>query len=63
VTTRSGEDLLARSRARKTAWLAARLDGLAPEDLVVLDRAARIIDELLLGDRAPRDPDRASGAT
>ena len=28
-TTTAGEELLARSRARKTAWLADRLDGLA----------------------------------
>jgi DNA-binding MarR family transcriptional regulator len=63
VTTTSGEDLLARSRARKTAWLADRLDGLSTEDLVVLDRAARIIDDLLVADRTPRDPDRGHGAT
>jgi DNA-binding MarR family transcriptional regulator len=61
VTTAAGEELLARSRARKTAWLAARLDGLASEDLAVLARAAELVDELLAADRTPRDrsPDGA----
>ncbi len=57
-TTRSGEELLARSRARKNAWLAHRLDVLDDEDLLVLDRAAHLIDELLRADRPT-----AGGAT
>jgi DNA-binding MarR family transcriptional regulator len=60
VTTDAGEQLLARSRARKTAWLAARLDGLPERDLVLLARASELIDELLASDRvhpgaAPQD--------
>lgn len=62
-TTTAGEELLARSRERKTAWLADRLDGLAPEDLAVLEHAARIIDELLTADRAARDTSPPAGAT
>jgi DNA-binding MarR family transcriptional regulator len=37
VTTPGGEQLLARSRERKTAWLVARLQGMSTEDLAVLD--------------------------
>jgi DNA-binding MarR family transcriptional regulator len=61
VTTAAGEDLLARSRARKNAWLADRLDGLPPADLAVLERAAELVDDLLAADRIPRDrsPDGA----
>ena len=62
-TTTAGEELLARSRERKTAWLADRLDGLAPEDLAVLEHAARIIDELLTADRAARDASPPAGVT
>lgn len=62
-TTDAGDELLARSRARKTAWLAQRLDGLDPDDLVVLDRAARIIDELLLVERSTAERSTAGGAT
>jgi DNA-binding MarR family transcriptional regulator len=62
-TTADGEALLARSRERKTAWLAARLDGLAPDDLAVLARAASIIDGLLTADRASGGPTSGGGAT
>ena len=54
VTTAAGEDLLARSRARKTAWLAARLEPLPADDLAVLQRAAEIVDDVLAADRSPR---------
>ena len=68
VTSAAGDALLERSRARKTAWLAARLDGLPAEDLRVLERAAGIIDDLLAADRAGRAeragrPERTAGAT
>ncbi len=52
VTTSSGEDLLTRSRARKNAWLADRLGRVTDDDLVTLDRAARIIDDLLAAERS-----------
>ncbi len=45
--TRSGDDLLAESRERKTEWLARRLSTLESEDLEVLARSAELIDELL----------------
>ena len=53
ATSPSGEELLARSRERKNAWLAGRLGGLDREDLLVLHRAGEIVDELLQVDRAP----------
>lgn len=52
ATTDAGEQLLARSRARKTAWLAARLDALPADDLEVLQRASQIIESLLAADRS-----------
>jgi DNA-binding MarR family transcriptional regulator len=54
VTTPDGEQLLARSRERKTAWLVARLQGMSTEDLAVLDRASQLVEELLAADRPPR---------
>lgn len=57
ATSAAGEELLARSRERKNAWLAGRLGGLDREDLLVLHRAGEIIDELLQVDRARGEPD------
>ncbi len=53
ATSAAGEELLARSRERKNAWLAGRMAGLDREDLQVLARAGEIIDELLRIDRGP----------
>ena len=50
-TTDDGEALLARSRARKTAWLAARLGVLDPDELATLHRASTIVESLLAADR------------
>lgn len=47
VTTPSGEDLLAASRARKNAWLAARMADLDADQLAVLDAASALIDQVL----------------
>lgn len=52
ATTDAGEQLLARSRARKTAWLAARLGDLPAGELTVLERASQIIESLLAADRS-----------
>ena len=59
VTTDEGEQLLARSRARKTAWLAARLGDLPSDDLLVLQRASHIIETLLAADRSAPPEGRA----
>ena len=61
VTSAAGEELLARSRQRKNAWLAGRLGGLDHEDLLVLQRAGEIIDELLTVDLAPGTVDEPPG--
>jgi DNA-binding MarR family transcriptional regulator len=45
--TRSGTAVLARGRARKTAYLARRLEALAPQDLQTLQDAAELIERLL----------------
>lgn len=58
AVTGAGDDLLARSRARKTAWLAARLQELPVDELSTLGAAAKIIDELLVADRGLRSGDR-----
>lgn len=58
AVTDAGDELLARSRARKTAWLAARLQELPAKDLSTLGAAATIIDELLEADRGLRSGDR-----
>jgi DNA-binding MarR family transcriptional regulator len=42
-----GAALLETARTRKDAYLAARLDGLSPEDREALDRAAGILERLL----------------
>src|SRR4051795_3669981 len=45
--TPAGHALLAAQRERKDAYLARRLDGLDPEELAVLDRAAAILERVL----------------
>jgi DNA-binding MarR family transcriptional regulator len=62
AVTDAGDELLARSRARKTAWLAARLHELPANDLAQLGAAAAVIDELLETDREMRSGDRDPAA-
>jgi DNA-binding MarR family transcriptional regulator len=45
--TPAGHALLAAQRERKDAYLARQLDGLAPEELAALDRAAAILERVL----------------
>jgi DNA-binding MarR family transcriptional regulator len=45
--TPAGRQLLRRLRARKTAYLAKRLDGLAAEDRRTLERAAELLEGML----------------
>jgi DNA-binding MarR family transcriptional regulator len=45
--TSEGRSLLRRLRARKTAYLAQRLDGLDEEDRRTLERAAELLEEML----------------
>jgi DNA-binding MarR family transcriptional regulator len=45
--TSDGRSLLRRLRARKTAYLAQRLDGLDEEDRRTLERAAELLEEML----------------
>jgi DNA-binding MarR family transcriptional regulator len=47
ATTPAGAELLASVRDRKDAYLAQRLEQLSPEDLVVLERAAGILERML----------------
>lgn len=49
--TEAGRQLLARSRNRKDAFLAARLRSLPPDDRIALRRAADALDRLLDGPR------------
>ncbi|UJA22035.1 MarR family transcriptional regulator [Thermoleophilia bacterium SCSIO 60948] len=48
--TRSGEELLAEMRARKTAYLARSLAELDAADRETLDRAAHILEGMLAGE-------------
>lgn len=50
VTTREGEELLAASRAQKTAWLANRLSSVVPERRAALLAALDVLEELVSGD-------------
>jgi DNA-binding MarR family transcriptional regulator len=45
--TAAGRDLLAAQRERKDAFLARRLDGLAADELAVLEKAAAILERVL----------------
>jgi DNA-binding MarR family transcriptional regulator len=51
ATTAEGRSLLRRLRTRKNAYLAKRLDGLDPDEVATLERAAEILERLLEGDR------------
>jgi len=52
ATTPAGAALLVERRARRDAWMAARLDTLSSEDLATLDRAAGILERMLEQDAA-----------
>ena len=52
ATTPVGAALLLERRARRDAWMAARLDTLSSEDLATLDRAAGILERMLAEDTA-----------
>jgi DNA-binding MarR family transcriptional regulator len=45
--TARGDEVLAEARARRTAFLHERLDGLPPEDRAALERAADVLERLL----------------
>jgi DNA-binding MarR family transcriptional regulator len=45
--TDTGRRRIAARRARRTAWLASRLEHLDPADLAVIVRAAEILDDLI----------------
>jgi len=47
TTTARGRARLLRTRSRKTAYLASRLDRLSEDDLRILDRAAGILERVL----------------
>jgi DNA-binding MarR family transcriptional regulator len=49
--TRAGSELMRRIRTRKNAYLARRLSKLDPDDLVVLERAADLLEGILEDDR------------
>ena len=53
--TDAGAEVLERGRLRKTAYLARRLQRLAPEDLATLERAAELIEGLLEDDEHARE--------
>ncbi len=53
ATTQNGEELLAASRERKNAWLAARMAALSDDQLAVLDAASALIDQLIQIDGSP----------
>jgi DNA-binding MarR family transcriptional regulator len=50
--TPSGAALIRRLRRRKTAYLATRLRGLDADDLETLERASRLLEGLLEGERS-----------
>jgi DNA-binding MarR family transcriptional regulator len=47
TVTEAGRELLDELRTRKTAFLAARIEDLAPEDRATLERAAQILEEMI----------------
>ncbi len=49
--TRTGADVLARSRRRKNAYLARRLETFDPEELEALERAASLLERLMEDDQ------------
>ena len=54
--TAEGERLMHEGRRRRTAWLAARLADLPPDELATLDAAARLIEALSATAPTPRRP-------
>ena len=52
-TTEAGEGLLAESRERKDAWLAARLAGFDDEQRARLAAAVELLDELIRVEEPP----------
>jgi DNA-binding MarR family transcriptional regulator len=50
--TGEGRELLRRTRSRKNAYLAQRMQGLAPEDLAALERASHVLERMLEDERA-----------
>jgi DNA-binding MarR family transcriptional regulator len=51
--TDEGQRMLRRVRSRRTAWLATRLRGLSPEDLVAVEAAVEPLSRLLREDERP----------
>ena len=47
TATKAGRELLAELRTRKTAYLAARIEMLTPDERATLDRAADILERML----------------
>lgn len=56
-----GRERLRRLRGRKNAYLARRMRELAPADVETLERAARILEEILAAERAARTPEGERG--
>ena len=54
--TAEGERLMHEGRRRRTAWLAARLADLPPDELATLDAAARLIAAISATAPLPRRP-------
>jgi hypothetical protein len=50
--TPDGAALIHRLRKRKTAFLAARMRALNPDDLATLERASELLEELLEDERS-----------
>lgn len=61
AVTRKGANLLARTRQRRTAWLAERLDRLDADQRARLAAALDVLEELALGDGVPPDDERDPG--
>jgi DNA-binding MarR family transcriptional regulator len=51
--TDEGQRMLRRVRSRRTAWLATRLRGLSPEELVAVEAAVEPLSRLLREDERP----------
>ncbi|HEY4433602.1 MAG TPA: MarR family transcriptional regulator [Candidatus Cybelea sp.] len=51
--TEEGQRVLRRIRSRRTAWLASRLRGLAPDELAAIEAAIEPLSQLLKEDEQP----------
>jgi len=60
-STRRGETLLRRARARRVEAIGEIVGSSAPEDLAILDAASRILERCLAG-RSPREGREPTGA-